>query len=334
MIILLSLFLSFAHGKYSQLEPEKTYEPVAKTGRYKAELNCLKAMKGDDKIPYAGYSGTHEGKSGFYVLTNDNIHFYPVDKKTHAQCFMKATEPELYLTKQRVEEKEKRLDGKKSIGDVLDEADGKFNDPDPESMDQTLNFLKRISDNYQFKLQPAHGTAAYISYFTAKPEPDDEFHFLTSSVVVSEKPSKNKATCEIKEHEMVSDEAKADLEEEILEHISFVHDLFEAQIKRKMGDDYAKLLAEDSLERPTNNRGARTALKTSTKTYTLPNPQTYINRLNACKDVKSLAIIAALETELLKFQSEQLENNESPLTNDEVDKAPVELKNSKQRLSR
>lgn len=328
MTILLTLLLSLAHAKDSQLDPEVTYEPVAKTGRFKAEINCIKALKIDEKIPYSSFAGTHAGESGFYVLTNDSIHFYQIDKKIHAPCFTKATEPNLYLTKQQQEEKLRRLEGKKSIGEVLDEADGKFNDPNPENLEQTLNFLKRVSDNYHFKLQPSQGAPVYITHFTAKPEPDDDFYFLAASSAVSKSPPEHQPTCEIKEHEMVSDESKADLETELLDYINYVRDLFEEQVKRKMGDDFDN---KRPLSRTDGKKGSR--IGTQTKSYTLPNPQSYINRLNACKDVKSPAIIAAVENELSKFKTAPYEiNNEPPLTGDEPDAPKIEQDKPKHNL--
>ncbi len=261
--VLFCLFLNpLASAKdYSALEPLWEVKPAATSGDMKAEYNCLSQYQHNyENIQGVSYTGTHDGKTGFYILTNKTIHFHPVDKETHNACFVKAesftsadTSDQSSNTQERnMNRSKKRTDSQKGPKNPPKEQAEKGQSEVPPKEDAmggmmggSLQDFNKYTDRFFFNIKGSDESPYYVVY-TQTPQsnqiPDMNIeaygsYALTTETVMSTMtaPRNNQPTCSLTDHQALDEESKVDLENLLVEKIQNTYKIFESMANLNAG---------------------------------------------------------------------------------------------------
>lgn len=77
------------------LQPLKEIKTIATDGQFKNEINCLAAYADQDQAgqKILAFPGLNKGATGFYALTNKDIHFFEANSEIHKKCFNRMAIP-------------------------------------------------------------------------------------------------------------------------------------------------------------------------------------------------------------------------------------------------
>lgn len=247
--LLLCLFLNPASAKTkADLEPLHEIKPASTSGDMKAEFNCLSQFRLKNDVKGIPYTGTHDGKSGFYILTNKNLHFYAIDKEAHAACFVKAkTSDDSYNNMYPL--KRKRTDVQKGQKDSVEKNSESKDMSVTDAMNDAMDRFGQYQDRYFFNVKTSDEAPYYLQY-KIKPtmRVDQPVHDIaygeveTQSVYASSLPPPgNRAMCTLTDHQALDEESKTDLENLLIERIKGTYAMFEGNAQlNAFGNPYAE----------------------------------------------------------------------------------------------
>lgn len=300
MAVLFALLLSsLGLAQNSKLDAETPVELATTTGQFKDEFNCLATYSSDEHQDHIVFEGTYRGESGFYVLSPDSLHFYPVYEKLHHSCFTKARPDSTAQNKKGP-----------TMGDLLNNSEPP---PDPRVF---------THDQFYFEVKHKDEKPFYVTYYRPKKtlhdahlppyeelSADDINALSTTNTnldVEDQKPI-GKTTCPLTEHRVdkegeQKDESKDELETTVVRSVQISRLSFNWITKLRTQQYFEALQAEDQAKRNNKNGESNKTAdndknKSENKTdkppasYTLPNPQILLINLSFVQMLRALQLL-------------------------------------------
>lgn len=226
---------------------------IAKDGKFKEEINCLAAFENNAQRELGAFpfSGNYAKLSGFYALTNKDVHFFSIDKAAHKDCFESA---------------------KKSGSQDSDRK-----------------------DNFNYEVKISGQNPYYVEYNLP-----DQDGYVELEVKES---MRTQNTCTLTNHEVTNEESVADLHEELATRISKAKMNFEREMEQHLRQRNGYKRSEFPPGKA-GDEAFRTAIRSSAvkKEIRLPNPQNFINKIQACAGVKNPRVQKEITKQLAAFK--------------------------------